>query len=230
MKKLASAACAVLVRKISRNGFGLTTTRTLSSGSCRIHWHCEEFIRDQKDNSTHEKRAIIIVKSDKECLHRFINIWNSADFRICADSGANDYCDHLDNVSGEIPHAVVGDLDSIRPEVQSTLETRGTEISHSACQDSTDLDKSMMFIKQKEQTMQTKYDSIGVIGALGRNFSQEVGNINLLYHHAPRKIYFMSNHNLVFLLSPGSHTVHLHQEEPKAVSYTHLTLPTNREV
>eukprot|EP01090_Pellita_catalonica_P005250 TRINITY_DN1515_c0_g1_i6.p2 TRINITY_DN1515_c0_g1~~TRINITY_DN1515_c0_g1_i6.p2 ORF type:complete len:151 (+),score=14.90 TRINITY_DN1515_c0_g1_i6:191-643(+) len=73
----------------------------------------------------------------------------------------------------------------------------------------------MMFIKQKEQTMQTKYDSIGVIGALGRNFSQEVGNINLLYHHAPRKIYFMSNHNLVFLLSPGSHTVHLHQEEPK---------------
>lgn len=77
----------------------------------------------------------------------------TATLRICADGGANRLYDELrgpshasDSVPMPHPHAIIGDLDSIRPEVAAYYRDAGvaiTDLSHD--QDSTDLQKCVEY-------------------------------------------------------------------------------------
>lgn len=73
----------------------------------------------------------------------------AATLRICADGGANRlYEREQQGATACHPHVIIGDLDSIRPEVAAHYRDRGTQVldlSHD--QDSTDLQKCVDYIE-----------------------------------------------------------------------------------
>ena len=78
---------------------------------------------------------------------------------MCADGASNHLFD-----SGEttIPKAIVGDLDSARPEVLAHYRSKGTEIidlSHD--QDSTDFEKAISYVKKHSPQTIIGYGAFG---------------------------------------------------------------------
>lgn len=47
-----------------------------------------------------------------------------------------------------------------------------------------------------------------ILGSLGGNFTQSLSNLNVLFLYPKKKIFFLSEENLLFLLRPGKHTIH----------------------
>ncbi|KAJ3352719.1 cAMP-dependent protein kinase subunit [Allomyces javanicus] len=73
-------------------------------------------------------------------------LWTRAKYRICADGGANRLFDLAPHLT---PHALVGDLDSARPDVLAEFRNRGTQILGPAkCQNSTDLMKCLAVLAE----------------------------------------------------------------------------------
>ena len=88
------------------------------------------------------------------CIHPSISLTTlpklcAATLRICADGGANRlYEREQQGATACHPHVIIGDLDSIRPEVAAHYRDRGTQVldlSHD--QDSTDLQKCVDYIE-----------------------------------------------------------------------------------
>ena len=52
------------------------------------------------------------------------------------------------------PHAIVGDLDSIRPEVRVFYETAGTSLVRYRNQDNTDFEKSILYVLEEQKKKQ----------------------------------------------------------------------------
>ena len=50
-----------------------------------------------------------------------------------------------------------------------------------------------------------------MLGELGGNFTQSLGNLNVLFQHPNRKITLLSDSNAVFLLPPGDSTIEVLQ-------------------
>jgi len=92
------------------------------------------------------------------------------DLIICADGGTR----HAHQM-GLIPHIIVGDLDSLEPELASHMEQAGVEIQrHSPHKDQTDLELALQLAVSKEPR------EIMLMGALGGRLDQMLGNIMLL--------------------------------------------------
>lgn len=96
------------------------------------------------------------------------------DVLIAADGGTR----HALSL-GLIPHAVIGDLDSIPEQDLVKLETSGVElIRHPADKNQTDLELAIEYALQRKPT------EIIILAALGNRLDQTIGNISLL--HDPR--------------------------------------------
>jgi thiamine pyrophosphokinase len=78
----------------------------------------------------------------------------SATYRICADGASNRVFDHFKSSSAEQqaslqPHAIIGDLDSMRDEVKQHFETNEqVYMRRDVGQDNTDLEKSIDFVME----------------------------------------------------------------------------------
>ena len=92
-----------------------------------------------------QKIALIICNGNpppEKLLHQ---LWQEADYRVAADGGANQlYCYNLS------PDAVVGDFDSIKPEVRKKLPN--TKLFHVKEQDTNDADKAVRHCLKLECT------------------------------------------------------------------------------
>lgn len=133
---------------------------------------------------------------------------------IAADGGAN-HCRAL----GLVPQVLIGDLDSVAPEVLVDLEQRGIEIQrHPVDKDQTDLELALEYAVRRDA------EPIIIYGAAGGRWDMTVANLLLLAHGqlAQRTIRLMGNGQQTVLLT-GAVTYHLHGEVGDLVSLIPLS-------
>ncbi|KAL4865631.1 thiamine pyrophosphokinase [Aspergillus spectabilis] len=73
---------------------------------------------------------------------------------VCADGGANrffEWAKSRGEESTDIPNTIIGDLDSIRPEILTHYRNLGVNIIHDDDQYSTDLTKSLRYLRAHER-------------------------------------------------------------------------------
>lgn len=110
--------------------------------------------------------VILNAQGDDEGKSLLRHLWSKATLRVCADGGANRLHDSFD-VGGEhgeggdsvgdpsedrarfVPDVIVGDLDSLRPEVARYYEDRGSEIKRRDDQDHCDFEKCLVEVESR---------------------------------------------------------------------------------
>ncbi len=115
-------------------------------------------------------RAIIFANGEMASWPNQLNLDANNDLVIAADGGA-----HLCQKWGIRPHTVIGDLDSISPELLARLETEKVEIlRHPVNKDETDLELALRLAHQRG------INEIIVLGALGQRWDMTLANVMLL--------------------------------------------------
>eukprot|EP01129_Flabellula_baltica_P015311 TRINITY_DN7679_c0_g1_i1.p1 TRINITY_DN7679_c0_g1~~TRINITY_DN7679_c0_g1_i1.p1 ORF type:complete len:250 (+),score=60.94 TRINITY_DN7679_c0_g1_i1:31-750(+) len=142
---------------------------------------------------------VIANSQDVKLVSKFESLWENATFTVCADGGANRLYDHYTKTNMEIvPKVIVGDFDSVRPEVLDFYSQCGSECIQIDDQDSTDLDKACGILVDRDLG-----DLVVVIGGSGGNTSQYLGNIQTAFKFKQLKIVFMTPHDMVLLVPAG---------------------------
>lgn len=117
-------------------------------------------------------QVVIFANGDMANINIVHRYAESADLIICADGGAN-YADAVD----VRPDVLIGDMDSIAPELSAQLETQDVKfIPHPTNKDETDLELALLYAAEQGATQ------ITILGALGRRIDHELGNLLLLAH------------------------------------------------
>jgi len=118
--------------------------------------------------------AIVVANAPLRWTDELVRIVRSADLVVAADGGAN----HLARI-GVRPVAVVGDLDSIRPEVRAWLGER--LLVPRPDQDHTDLDKTLSWVIDERGARR-----VTVLGATGGRLDHALENLALLARWSER--------------------------------------------
>ena len=117
-----------------------------------------------------KKIALIICNGNpppEKLLHQ---LWQETDYRVAADGGANQlYYYNL------IPDAVVGDFDSIKPEVRKKLPN--SRLFHVKEQDTNDADKAVRHRSKHE------YTAIHILGAEVRRNDHFLSILEILFKY-----------------------------------------------
>lgn len=115
-------------------------------------------------------RAVLFVNGIIDDPARLRSLIQADDYLVAADGGAR-HC----LAAGHTPHVVVGDLDSLEPEVVARLEAQGVAIErHSPSKDKTDLELAV------ERAIRDGADDILLVGALGGRLDQSLANVLIL--------------------------------------------------
>lgn len=105
-------------------------------------------------------------------------VLKEVDFLICADGGAN-----YAALSGRIPNHLIGDLDSITPEILKQCENTGCVIERFPYEkDETDLELAL--ICAEEQARLVGEQDIWLFGATGKRIDHFMGNLALMLAYA----------------------------------------------
>jgi thiamine pyrophosphokinase len=158
--------------------------------------------------------------------HALSAVINDATLVVCADGGANRLFDLSGMWSQVRVNAIVGDLDSLRPEVEEHFSHRGVIIEKNADQESTDFQKCLKWIRKR--TAQPKVSGAGedlptqvdvvAIGGLGGRVDQGFSGIHHLYlaQDDPElldgQIYLLSEQSLSFVLGAGQNVIHVDRD------------------
>ena len=120
--------------------------------------------------------ALIICNGNPPPAKLLHQLWQEVDYRVAADGGANLlYCYNL------IPDAVVGDFDSIKPEVRKKLPN--SKLFHVKEQDTNDADKAVRHCLKRECT------EIHILGAEGSRNDQFLSSLEILFKYTPNVSY-----------------------------------------
>ncbi|MBN1934475.1 MAG: thiamine diphosphokinase [Anaerolineae bacterium] len=117
-------------------------------------------------------RVLVFANGNRpdQRLARCYAAW--ADRVMCADGGAN----HA-SALGIVPEVLIGDLDSVLPNLRVTLEAQGTRVlAYPSNKDETDLELALLYAVEQGAT------DVVVLGALGGRIDHELGNFLLLAH------------------------------------------------
>jgi thiamine pyrophosphokinase len=138
-----------------------------NAGPCGAAFFYKVNVTNTFGSSTH---AIIITNGplpDPASARRYIG---PDDRLICADGGA-----HHAQAMGLLPHVVVGDLDSLEPDLQVELETAGVRFEkHPVDKDQTDLELALQLAIAEGAT------EVDVLAVLGGRLDQSLANLMLL--------------------------------------------------
>lgn len=105
-------------------------------------------------------------------------VLKEVDFLICVDGGAN-----YAALSGRVPDLLIGDLDSITPEILNQCEIAGCVIKRFPCEkDETDLELAL--ICAEEQACLVRERDIWLYGGTGKRIDHFMGNIALMLAYA----------------------------------------------
>jgi thiamine pyrophosphokinase len=115
-------------------------------------------------------RAIIVANGSVEENETYAQAVQADDLIIAADGGA------LIAVRlGLQPHVVIGDMDSLPPEIRTELTERGCQfVSHSPRKDETDTELAIQY------ALRSGADEIVLLGAIGDRLDHTLANILLL--------------------------------------------------
>jgi len=115
-------------------------------------------------------RVAVVANGTVEDQPMYHEVIRGADLVICADGGANAAA-----AFGWTPQAIVGDMDSVSPDVLAELERAGCEvIRHSPRKDETDLELALSEAVGRGAT------EIVVLGAIGGRVDHTIANLMLL--------------------------------------------------
>ena len=158
---------------------------------------------------------------------------------VCADGGANRLYDELPSLlaardardgdetndsdafasavrEAHVPRAIVGDLDSVRPEVLAFYQERGcltVDLSHD--QDTTDLHKAVTWLERHDdghprdstREKRNRRRRILVTGALGGRFDHEMSHLSCLHAFADVEIVLVGRTSTARLIPKGLTTI-----------------------
>lgn len=199
-----------------------------SSSSPREKRHRNTFLLPRADTPVNSADGdgplalvILNVKADDKRRRLLRHLWDRAVIRVCADGGANRLHDSFDGDSRAerasfVPDMIVGDLDSLRPEVAAFYEELGCEVKRRDDQDHNDFEKCLLEIEAKlspstademeDQPLHTALEStrddggpsssspprhvcpatVVALGAFGGRFDHEMAGMSLLHTYTSR--------------------------------------------
>lgn len=141
----------------------------------------------------------------------YARLWASSIFKVAADGGANRlYALNSDNGTDLGVDAVVGDLDSLLPEVRKYWEAKNIPVIHDPDQYSTDFTKAVHHIRSDPSR---KTIDIVVIGGLGGRVDQGMATLSHLYTfqkepaYSSGRMYLLSSEGITFVLKTGKHRI-----------------------
>ncbi|RCK60777.1 Thiamine pyrophosphokinase [Candida viswanathii] len=166
-----------------------------------------------------------------------ISLCKKCDIIVCADGGANQLYDYFPDEQSRIrylPCYIVGDFDSLRPQVKSYYESRGCIIIPQSTQYSNDFMKCIYCIQLHYELKNTHWhemiDTVNglaelwesiphsnhevklyVLNAIGGRFDQSIQSINQLYilnqSYPNLSLFFITAYDVIFLLKKGENYV-----------------------
>jgi len=118
----------------------------------QIEWYpADLFSRHPK---LHKSFALIVLNQPLELRPSFYaHVWQNAVYHVGADGGANRIHDLIGSTTENFSlrlDTVIGDLDSLRPDVRDYWYQNGSEIIHDPNQESTDFGKATKYLKTFE--------------------------------------------------------------------------------
>jgi thiamine pyrophosphokinase len=125
------------------------------------------------------QRVAVVLNGHLGPPERLLALLDCADRIVAADGGANWLLEQ-----GRTPDLLVGDLDSVRPEVLAWLQARGCQIQrHPPQKDETDAELALAAAAALEP------QEIAILGALGGRMDHALANLALLAMPALRGIH-----------------------------------------
>jgi len=122
--------------------------------------------------------AIVVANGEIESAERIRNEVRPDTLIVCADGGAANAL-----TLGLTPHVVIGDFDSIDPELRAELEKKGAEfLAYPSRKEETDTELALRHCVARGA------DSILFVGALGRRLDHTLANLLLLAEPTWRSI------------------------------------------
>jgi thiamine pyrophosphokinase len=155
-------------------------------------------------------RAIIFANGELSDPSGVRDLLRPDDLIIAADGGT-----HHALAVGVSPHIVIGDLDSLSPDVQAQAEAAGARIIHFAPRkDETDLELALLHAAQVGAT------KIIILAALGGRLDQTIANLLLLTLPELRGIdvRIVEGHQAAFLIPAGDNGVLIEGQPGDTVS------------
>ena len=119
------------------------------------------------------RNTILILNGDMPPMRIFKKLKKKDDYIICADGGANNA-----RKSGIKPDIVIGDFDSIRRSTMNFFKKKKTEFLKISEQDTTDLEKSLMYI------VETGLDNLIILGAISSRPDHTLNNFSVLKRYS----------------------------------------------
>ena len=113
-----------------------------------------------------------------------------------------------------MPHAVVGDFDSIKAEVLQYYKEKGAKVYHDKSQDDSDLEKCLKHLNKKidEEKLYNKgkFYRILITGGFGGRMDHTLNNIHILHKFAEKyvnqenvSIHLIDNNSIGTCILPG---------------------------
>lgn len=170
---LTNVAATATLGAAASHAFTTSTSDVASAGAPAgpppTKWHRNGFLvsrvesgANANDGYDHVDEPLVLVvlntKGDDGSKALFRHLWTRAVLCVCADGGANRLHDSFeDDEHGTaeqqrahfIPDVIVGDLDSLRPEVAAYYRDRGTEVKIHEDQDHNDFEKCLLEIERR---------------------------------------------------------------------------------
>ncbi|KAB5590992.1 Thiamine pyrophosphokinase [Ceratobasidium theobromae] len=148
----------------------------------------------------------LIVLNQPFARATLLRLWSKCQWRIFADGGSNHVYDTFGQEERQqrvyLPHHIKGDLDSIRPEVQSWYEDHGVVAERDRDQDSTDLMKSLAWVDDIEKETGSKLDVV-ILGGLSGRLDHTVHTMSLLHQlrNSRPRIFVVSGESVGWVLN-----------------------------
>lgn len=186
-------------------------------------------LRQQHEEQPQDRQPSCVIFLNTDLLKiDLARLWDGLDLRICADGGANQLysCFNEEERAKHVPDYIVGDFDSLRPEVRQYYADLGTVILPQYSQYSTDFMKAVKVAvlanSDRKELLTQKMDendglgelvksaksvpfSIYVVGGIGGRFDQTFQAINQLYcmqdEYPQTTVFFVSDSDIIFLAS-----------------------------
>lgn len=161
-------------------------------------------------------RAVVFVNGILPNPDQWRGWLRDDDYLVAADGGVR-HCLAM----GRVPHALVGDLDSVTPETVEGLCAQGVQIKHyPAEKNETDLELAL------DHALDVGADEIALLGALGGRLDQALANVLILAQRqwpVPMRIFDAEE---IALVMRGGETITLDADVGQTVSL----IPLSEEV
>eukprot|EP00899_Mesostigma_viride_P019622 jgi/Mesvir1/27661/Mv07384-RA.1 len=213
----------------NRSAFSVPTFRAIHVPTCKMARAAEGTLEHVTDflDATHPHADARPTHKDTGSLSRTMllilnhtlpkytpKLLDSVEVRICGDGGANRLYDMAPYIMSDVdkdvarrwykPDVLIGDLDSVRKEVQGFYRDAGTLLEDkSGDVDTNDMHKCMTYI-DKNLVKGDSNVTVLVVGALGGRLDHEMGNLHVLFQFPHLRVVLLDDLNLVTLLMPAS--------------------------